>query len=227
MINERNQIAQMLRSFVSGSIGPYDLDDFTSATNEDELIENVQIEAANITKGSPGMISLLSVLLGVGCSPVASVSEQALVLETIRSSLRDSLAAGDSTIRVQIAGIDLNGDGRHEAIAYVSGNTVCGSGGCNLYVLKKRGKTYQIISDLTTSWPPVKVLGEKQHGWRSLSVWVQGGGILPGYKAILRFNGNTYPDNPTMAPKAPADTKDDIVLFSKPYEGLPLFSGSQ
>jgi hypothetical protein len=34
-------------------------------------------------------------------------------------------------------------------------------------------------------------------------VWVQGGGIQPGYEAELRFDGNAYPSNPSVIPARP------------------------
>ncbi len=34
-------------------------------------------------------------------------------------------------------------------------------------------------------------------------MWVQGGGIQPGYEAELRFDGNGYPENPSLIPARP------------------------
>jgi hypothetical protein len=43
---------------------------------------------------------------------------------------------------------------------------------------------------------------------------VQGGGILRGYTAILRFNGRKYPTNPSLAPRLTARLADTGVKIS-------------
>jgi hypothetical protein len=58
---------------------------------------------------------------------------------------------------------------------------------------------------MTITNPPIRVLDQKLNGWHSLGVWVQGGGIQPGYEAELRFNGKSYPKNPSVPPARRAD----------------------
>jgi hypothetical protein len=43
-------------------------------------------------------------------------------------------------------------------------------------------------------------LKQKSYGWRDIGAWVQGGGIQPGYEAVLQFDGKHYPANPSVAP---------------------------
>ena len=101
---------------------------------------------------------------------------------------------------------DLNGDGQAEALVYAmdaSGGgeaDLCGSGGCNLYVLSLTRKRYRVVADISLTRPPIRVLATKTRGWRDLAVHVAGGGIMPGYEARLRFDGRTYPENPTGSP---------------------------
>lgn len=95
---------------------------------------------------------------------------------------------------------DLNGDGRSEFVAYVYGFDVCGSGGCRTVVLTPIGNGYRLVAEIPISHPPIVLRRGKSHGWRNLAVFVAGGGILPGYMAELRFDGRTYPENPTVAP---------------------------
>ena len=42
------------------------------------------------------------------------------------------------------------------------------------------------------------MLSHRTNGWRDLSVLVAGGGIIPGYQAVLQFDGRAYPSNPSM-----------------------------
>ena len=109
---------------------------------------------------------------------------------------------------------DLNGDGIPEAIVYLIGRQWCGSGGCPLFILQKRGESWKTVTSTTITNPPIRVLDRKLNGWHSLGVWVQGGGIQPGYEAELRFNGKTYPRNPSVPParRAAKDLAGEVVI---------------
>ena len=104
----------------------------------------------------------------------------------------------------RLAQSDLNGDGRPEALVYASDTAgggdadLCGTGGCNLYVLEITAAGYRPITAMTISRPPIRVLPEISNGWHDLSVFVAGGGIR-GHEARLRFDGKSYPTNPSMA----------------------------
>ena len=109
---------------------------------------------------------------------------------------------------------DLNGDGQPEAIVYVAGRAFCGSGGCSLLILAAEGASYRVVTRTTVTRAPIRVLARTSHGWRSIGVWVQGGGIQPGYEAELRFDGKRYPSNPSVAPtrRLPAGVPGETVL---------------
>ncbi len=96
--------------------------------------------------------------------------------------------------------VDLNEDGKNEALVYITDRDWCGTGGCNLLILTREGSSNRIISEASITRPPIRVLERKSHGWRNISVWVVGGGIQPGYEAELRFDGKTYPGNPSGGP---------------------------
>jgi hypothetical protein len=59
---------------------------------------------------------------------------------------------------------------------------------------------------MTTTQLPVEVLKTRHHGWRDISVLVAGGGIRPGYRARLAFDGTRYPSNPSVSPARPLRT---------------------
>jgi hypothetical protein len=68
------------------------------------------------------------------------------------------------------------------------------------------------------------VLETTTNGWRDISVRVAGGGIVPGYEAILPFNGKTYPGNPSVAPARRArGTSPGKVLIEGDREGTALY----
>jgi len=123
--------------------------------------------------------------------------------DSVRTFLQDFLAPrspGDETMTFFDAEVDLDEDGNPETLVYLMGNQFCGSGGCTLLVLSSDDASFRLISRMTLVRTPVRVLDGKSHGWRDLSVRVQGGGIQPDHEALLQFDGTTYPSNPTMPP---------------------------
>src|SRR5712692_10275993 len=89
----------------------------------------------------------------------------------------------DKTTRYVAAFRDLNGDGTPEAIVYFIGKDWCGSGGCPTLILTRDAGSWRIVTKITITQPPIRVLTNTSHGWRSIGVWVQGGGIQQGYEA--------------------------------------------
>jgi len=120
------------------------------------------------------------------------------------------------------ASVDLNGDGADEALAYVAGPMVCGSGGCSLYVLTRDGAVWRVVTRTTVTQTPIGVLSTSTHGWRDLAVLIGGGGAEAGW-VRLAFDGRTYPANPTTAPATPVDGQPDITtLIASDPEFRPL-----
>lgn len=111
------------------------------------------------------------------------------------------------------ADADLNGDGRAEALLYVTDRDYCGSGGCTLMVLSPKGSSYRVVLRLTVTQLPVRVLPTSTRGWRDLGVTVSGGGITRSYVARLRFDGNRYPGNPTVPPAIPLKQPSGKILI--------------
>ena len=105
--------------------------------------------------------------------------------------------------KYRVANADLNGDGQPEVLIYDDGPDSCGSGGCDLFVLSRVAGRVIVISDVSITRPPIRVLPSISHGWHDLGVFVAGGGIIPGYTARLRYDGRHYPENPTVPPAEP------------------------
>ena len=65
-----------------------------------------------------------------------------------------------------------------------------------------REGTYSLVTKMTVTRLPIRVMREKSYGWHDISVAVGGAGI-PAYEARIRFNGKKYPSNPSVAPAQP------------------------
>jgi hypothetical protein len=149
----------------------------------------------------------------------------------LRSFLVSYLGASSSDTdradsRYLTATVDLNGDGQPETIVYLLGNNWCGSGGCTMLVLTTQNAHYKVMTRITITQLPIRVLSTSTNGWRDLAVTVAGGGILHGYEAKLAFNGRKYPSNPTIAAaaKLPANTAGTtLIQLGAESRAIPLF----
>ena len=124
--------------------------------------------------------------------------------------------------RYSVALVDLDGDKRPEALIYAMSTTadglqsdLCGSGGCDLYILSLPPTGYRQISVVAITRPPIRVLPGITHGWHDLGVVVAGGGIVNGYEARLRFNGQSYPTNPTTPPATRLNADAGKILIAR------------
>ncbi len=118
-------------------------------------------------------------------------------------------------IRYALAWHDLNGDGADEAIVHVVSSWVCGTGGCNTLVLTQAGPMWRKVGDISVSRSPVTVLDSSTEGWKDITVDVSGGGMPSGI-ALLKFDGEAYPSNPTIAPAEPAEARGEVLIAEEP-----------
>jgi hypothetical protein len=122
---------------------------------------------------------------------------------------------GDSEYPVQYYynRVDINGDGKPEVLVYVFGQSVCGTGGCSAFVFQPKNNGYQLISAISLARNPIIVSEHQTQGWKDLIMFVSGGGIQPGYYVVLQFNGQQYPENPTIAPAKPLDYRAKGIAY--------------
>lgn len=124
--------------------------------------------------------------------------------------------------------IDLNDDQTAEWVVHVAGPTVCGTGGCDTLVFAEAVQGPVLVARIPLTRPPIVVATTSTHGWRDLIVHVSGGGINPGYDALLRYDGDSYPPNPTVPPaeRLARSPKGQVAIrpFQSFTEGAPLRS---
>jgi hypothetical protein len=150
--------------------------------------------------------------------------------ETALAVLRDQFDASAHESRYFAQALDLDGDGDQEIVVHVAGPMVCGTGGCDTLVLTPEGEGYRLVADVGLTRPPIRAATSRTHGWRDLVVEVAGGGG-PAGATLVRFDGSTYPDNPSvepaeLLPAPPADAEIVIEPFDSFTEGAPLFTDS-
>jgi hypothetical protein len=133
-------------------------------------------------------------------------------LETSLSKFIASWAKEDAP-RFRSAFVDLNNDGANEAIVLMEGSNWCGSGGCTLLVLNRSRGGWKLVSKMTITNAPIRVVQRSKNGWSSLGVMVRGGGMGHAYEAVLDFDGKKYPSNPSMVPRSTGNPQDGTVII--------------
>lgn len=128
-----------------------------------------------------------------------------LIRLTIKDLYKDDLAKNfidDNSKKFIFFEYDLNEDGKKEILVGLTGGYFCGTGGCTQLLLDNQGN---VITQFSVSGNPVVIDTNKTNGWKDLFIY-------SGSKyRIVKFNGKTYPSNPSTLPE----------LKVTPGDGLP------
>ena len=143
-------------------------------------------------------------LLAIWSAPTtaqsAATTTTSIIPPAIEAALREMYARDNGEIRYFAAAINLNVEGYPEIIVHVVGDTVCGSGGwCDTLVFTPSGTAFRHVATIRSTRPPIRVSPVRSHDWRNLIVTVSGGDGRP-RDVELRYDGTSYPSNPTTAP---------------------------
>jgi hypothetical protein len=141
----------------------------------------------------------------------------------LQDYLKSAGVGDDETTKYSASFVNLSGEGKEDVVVYLTGQSWCGSGGCTTLILAPRDSSYRVVTKITITRPPIRVLATRSNGWHDISVRVQGGGIQPGYEALLSFDGKSYPRNPSTPPARRLTEKvSGEVLVPATTEGGPL-----
>ncbi len=176
-------------------------------------------------------LSCLVALTLVACSdrpppaaPKTAVPAASAPTIDIGPAVRKALG-GDWEAHYFDAAVDLDGDGKPEVVALAAGPMVCGTGGCPVFVFAHGPEGVRLVTQIAIVQPPVRVSPRRSNGWRNLIVGIGGGGI-PAAQAELKFDGKTYPTNPTVPPADAAPGVEGAAMlipeFKSYKDGKPV-----
>jgi hypothetical protein len=150
---------------------------------------------------------------GGSAALAGTVNEPELRKAVERYNLTKRRAAGP----YDFVGVDLNGDGKSEALVMFSGPDWCQKTGCSLVVFQEEEVGYRPVSHIISARPPILVGPEASFGWRDLMVKT-GGGNAPERTVRLGFNGKGYPANALLQPEPIADmlSRSQQVMSATP-----------
>ncbi|MGV3580496.1 hypothetical protein [Brevundimonas sp.] len=140
-------------------------------------------------------------------APTAPVAPTAPAAQTNDPTLGTAIAtvlgenAASTRIAMKIVG---EGEGRI-ALVYLVGMNWCGTGGCNLVILRPGPTGWEQIGNVGRVSNPVRLLTTSSHGLPDIGVTVSGGGGPPAYEAKLSFDGRAYPRFPSDEPLVGAE----------------------
>ena len=143
---------------------------------------------------------------------VKSETKRDIELEKAFSKAYD-LKRGVDKIHYYYNRVDLNNDKVPETFVYLSGPTVCGTGGCSALIFQTVDHHYEPVSRFTLARTPIIIEDAMTKGWKNIIMYVAGGGIEAGYKR-LRFDGKEYPLNPSIQPEVKNEKIRGIGIIS-------------
>jgi hypothetical protein len=120
-----------------------------------------------------------------------------LIAEDLKIGIVDSLSR-----KFIFFEYDLNADGSKEIFVGLTGPYFCGSGGCTQFILNAQG---EVVTQFTVSYYPVVISTDRSNGWNDLLI------LSDGSYHTVKFDGKTYPGNPSVLP----------TLDQLPGDGLP------
>lgn len=163
-------------------------------------------------------ISIATISTQGSAAPIPHRNSMALE-RFLRAYAHDPAIGADRSLRFMAARLPNS----TITLAYVQGERWCGTGGCSLLILRPADRSFKVVTEVPTVWRPITMLNTSHHGLPDIGVWVQGGGIQPGYRAALSFDGKGYPQNPTLAAARRVAAGAGKVLISQNDPGVPLY----
>lgn len=168
------------------------------------------------------LITLVNPVVCQTRSTPASVQDQRLA-QFLREYVLKQTRDGKGT-RYSAGFADLRDDGIREPIVYLSGDGWCGTGGCTVLILDPDDHSFRLVTKVTVSRPPIRVLPTKSNGWHDIGIRIKGGGVQTSYESELSFDGKTYPRNPSVPPaRKLIKSASGIIVVNSPATGIPLF----
>jgi hypothetical protein len=138
----------------------------------------------------------------------------------LEPTLQELLGDQRGPVHYFSAKADLDDDQVSEWIVLLAGPSVCGTGGCNTLVFSEVDGGLRLVTRISVTRPPIAIAETRTSGWRDLIVHVAGGGTLPGHDARLRYDGSTYPSNPSVEPAEPMSEKEKGVVVIPAFQSF-------
>jgi putative lipoprotein len=160
------------------------------------------------------LIGLFGLISFSGPSQAQSVNNPDLIKALDTYLVKEG--ANPKETKYQVAEIDLNGDKKKDALVLLQDRNWCGTGGCFMLVFANQNNRFKLVSAISLVREPVIISETKTKNWRDIIVHVSGGGG-ESKNVALKFNGSSYPTNPSGLKPLATNTKvTGTEVFSEP-----------
>ncbi len=160
------------------------------------------------------LVSLLAAAPAVPDS-IDDADRHAEVMAAVRQYARPVDASLDS-VAVRVAWVDVSGDGRDDALVYLTAGDWCGSGGCTVLVFEAMDEidaeemgAYRPAAEISMMHGSVHVVAGRRGTWSDLIVQDENG-----VARRLSFDGETYPFSPAGGRVIRGATPAGTTLFA-------------
>ena len=181
---------------------------------------------AAATLAAIGVAAALTFAVTTGAAQSAPPATESGLRLFLQAHFADARRSAPTT-RYAVGWADLNGDRRPEALVYLFDGDEhhwCGTGGCPLHIFEGVRRSWRTVGSMTITRPPIRTLNSRTRGWRDISVFVAGGGIIPGYHALIPLDGRSYASNPSVPPaRELRSSAPGRVLIARNDRGRRLF----
>lgn len=118
------------------------------------------------------------------------------------------MQGGPANTRYQFTRLDLNYDGRREGLVLLTqpNRFWCNSYGCPLIIFKAHDQGFTVLSEIKPVRGPLIVMDSYTQGWHDILARVSGRTGWDAKDVVLRFNGRTYPQDPSLLHPSAART---------------------
>jgi hypothetical protein len=173
------------------------------------LVATLALAACGASSGQDAALNAQTPIALTPKQDAASSAPGALAGKVNEAELRKAverynLAKQRTPGAYDFTGVDLNGDGKPEALVLFTGADWCQKTGCSLVVFQEEQVGYRPVSHITSARPPILIGPEASFGWRDLMANT-GGGAAPVRTVRLGFSGKGYPANALLQPEPVAD----------------------
>ncbi len=127
-------------------------------------------------------------ILKFKCKDAQSNLKKSICNSVASSAYREDSVLWDA-FELTVRQIDLNGDGKREAVVWES--SWSGTSGGSFWVLAKKGREYIKVLETDMTWSPIILLKSKTNGWNDIVYHVTGGGVTPQY-VTMTFKHSKY-----------------------------------
>ena len=158
---------------------------------------------------------LLSLALVAPADSTDGVNRQSQLMAAVHSYVSPFDASWDSSA-VRVAWVDVSGDGRDDALVYLTDGDWCGSGGCTVLVFEAMDEVdaeemgaFRPAAEISLMHGPIHVAQARSGEWSDLIVEDEQGAVWR-----LPFNGETYPVSPADGRAVGGATPPGVTLFA-------------